>query len=160
MVATISHTAVPRRPVPMPAAPQPMLATLMAEPFDHPDWIFEPKFDGLRIVARFDGKQLTLLSRNGKPQNAEFPDIADALRASLHRPGIVDGEVVCFDANGQSSFRLLQQRFHLKDPAEIRERAQRYPAFIYLFDLLYLDGEDVTGLPLAERKQLLHEAVR
>ena len=72
----------------------------------------------------------------------------------------MDGEVVCFDAEGRTSFRALQQRFHLIDPAEIRARAERYPAYVFLFDLLWLDGRDLTGKPLSERKGLLREAVR
>jgi bifunctional non-homologous end joining protein LigD len=144
----------------MPEAPGTMLCTLLAEPFDHPNWIFEPKYDGLRILARFDGRDLTLLSRHGDPQNVQFPDIVAALRATLDRPAIVDGEIVCFDAHGKTSFRELQQRFHLKDAAEINARMVRYPASICLFDLLYLDGRDVRQLPLLERKGLLREAVR
>jgi bifunctional non-homologous end joining protein LigD len=141
------------------ALSRPMLATLVAEPFDHPDWIFEPKYDGLRILGRFDGRTLTLLSRNDQSQNVAFPDIVEALRKSLTRPAVVDGEVVCFDEAGQTSFRTLQQRFHLKDAAEIRVRAAKYPAYLYLFDLLAWDGRDLTGLPLAERKKLLRRAV-
>src|SRR5437867_1745000 len=99
----------------LPAVPAPMLATLVDAPFDHPDWIFEPKFDGLRVLGRFDGRHLTLLSRNGKPQEFQFPDVAAALRAALKQPAIVDGEVVCFDDRGRTSFRALQQRFHLTD---------------------------------------------
>jgi ATP-dependent DNA ligase len=60
-----------------------MAATLVDQPFDHPDWIFEPKFDGLRVLVRFDGRQLTLISRNDKPQDAMFPDVAEALRDAL-----------------------------------------------------------------------------
>ena len=91
-----------------------MLCTLVAEPFDNPDWIFEPKYDGLRVLGRFDGKDVVLLSRNNQPQNFQFPEVAEALRDSLRRPAVVDGEVVCFDEHGRSSFRALQQRFHLK----------------------------------------------
>src|SRR5262245_16187295 len=109
-------------PSPLPAAPAPMLATLIGEPFDHPDWCFEPKFDGLRILARSDGKGITLLSRNHKPQDFQFPEIAGALSAALSKPAIVDGEVVCLDEAGNSSFRLLQQRLHLKRAGEVRAR--------------------------------------
>ncbi len=143
----------------MPPAPAPMLCTLVDRAFDSPDWIFEPKFDGLRILARFDGRDVTLLSRNNKPQELRFPEIAEAIRASLDRPAIVDGEVVCFDEKGHTSFRELQQRFHLDDPAEIRRRMERHPAFMYVFDILYLDGHDLTGLPLEARKDWLDRAV-
>ena len=109
-------------PSPMSLFPTPMLATLIAEPFDNPAWIFEPKFDGLRILGRFDGKNITLLSRNNKTQNFQFPEIVDALSISLGMPAIVDGEVVCLDESGHSSFRLLQQRFHLESASEVQAR--------------------------------------
>src|SRR5438876_9460864 len=83
-------------PAAMPTAPLPMLCTLAAEPFDNPAWIFEPKYDGLHVLGRFDGRELTLLSRNQAAQNFQFPDIVDALRDSLKRPIIVDGEIVSF----------------------------------------------------------------
>jgi bifunctional non-homologous end joining protein LigD len=139
---------------------QPMAATLVDRPFDHAGWIFEPKFDGLRVLVQYDGRRLTLLSRNDKPQEAMFPDVADALRTALPKPAVLDGEVVCFDDRGRTSFRALQQRFHLQDPGEIRARAGRFPASIFLFDLLWLDGRDLTGEPLSERKTLLHRAVK
>src|SRR3954469_25875910 len=112
----------------LPDAPAPMLASLAAEPFDHPDWISEPKYDGLRVLARFDGEELTLISRNGKAQNFQFPEVADGLRDAIDRPAVLDGEIVCFDDRGRSSFRALQQRFHLLDAGEVRERAATYPA--------------------------------
>src|SRR4051794_12498209 len=75
-------------PSPLPEAAGLMLCTLVAEPFDHPAWLFEPKYDGLRVLGRFDGHDLTLLSRNDQPQNLLFPEIATALRASLTRPAL------------------------------------------------------------------------
>src|SRR5947209_6546718 len=117
----------------------PMAATLVDRPFDHPDWVFEPKFDGLRVQVRFDGRAVALLSRNDKPQEGMFPDVAAALRAGLKKPAVLDGEVVCFDDAGKTSFRALQQRFHLLDPEEIAVRAERFPASVFLFDLLWLD---------------------
>ena len=159
MAGRLPKQKSPDRPPLIPPFYRPMAATLVDAPFDHPDWIFEPKFDGLRVLARFDGSQVTLLSRNDKPQERMFPDVASALREALPRPAVVDGEIVCFDAEGRTSFRALQQRFHLIDPAEIRTRAERFPAFVFLFDLLWLDGRDLTGEPLAARKRVLREAV-
>jgi DNA ligase D-like protein (predicted ligase) len=137
-----------------------MLCTLIDAPFDDPKWLFEPKLDGLRVLACFDGRALRMISRNGKPQDRLFPEIAEGLRASLTQPAIVDGEVVCFDEDGRTSFRALQQRFHLASAVEIARRQRQHPASIYLFDLLYIDRYDVTGLPLSERKALLQKAVR
>jgi bifunctional non-homologous end joining protein LigD len=143
----------------MPDAPAPMLCTLIDAAFDNPDWTFEPKFDGLRVLARFDGSDLTLLSRNNKPQESRFPEIVEGLRQALRSPAIIDGEIVCLDESGKTSFRELQQRFHLDDAAEIRRRMGRHPAYLYVFDVLYFDRSDVTRLPLARRQELLNEAV-
>jgi ATP-dependent DNA ligase len=63
-----------------------MLCTLVADPFDNPDWLFEPQFDGLRALGRFDGEELVRLSRNNQSQNFQLPDVAGAPRASLKRP--------------------------------------------------------------------------
>src|SRR5207245_10749995 len=108
----------------------------------------------LRVLGRFDGHHLDLLSRNGKSQNRPFPDIVESLQAGLSDPCIIDGEIVCLDEKGRTSFRSLQQRFHLENQAEIESRMKRFPAYIYLFDLLYLNGRDITQLRLEERKQL------
>src|SRR5258708_27457842 len=101
------------KPVPLPRLVQPMLCTLISEPFDDPDWIFEPKFDGQRILGRFDGKNVELLSRYGHNDALWFPEILGPLKEGLAKPALVDGEVVCLDEHGNSSFRILQQRFHL-----------------------------------------------
>ena len=147
-------------PAPLPVRPGLMLCSLVKDPFDDPDWIFEPKFDGLRVACIFDGRDLQLISRNGIAQNFQFPDIVDALRPVLALPCILDGEIVCLDEHGRSSFRDLQQRFHLQDTAEVQRRAAEHPAYLYAFDLLYLDRYDITPLPLIERKRLLKNAVR
>jgi bifunctional non-homologous end joining protein LigD len=112
------------------------------------------------VLARFDGRELTLLSRNQALQNFQFPDVVAALRDSLKRPVIVDGEVVCLDEHGRSSFRSLQQRFHLKNAHEVEVRRHQHPAYIYLFDLLYMDSYDLTVLPLKDRRALLRHVVR
>jgi len=137
-----------------------MLATLVGEPPEGDDWIFEPKFDGLRLLASFDGKKLEMISRNAKTQEAFFPDIAAALKKCLRRPSVVDGEVVCIDDQGRTSFRLLQQRFHIQNPLEVAARMKQYPAYYYLFDLLFLNGRDLTEEPLEVRKRLLKTAVK
>ncbi len=144
---------------PMSERPGPMLCTLVDAAFDDPDWTFEPKFDGLRIIAHFDGHEVTLLSRNEKSQGLRFPEIVAGLRESLQHPSIVDGEIVCLDGQGRASFRSVQQRFHVDDPGEIRRSMEQYPAYIYLFDILDLDGQDVSKLPLSRRRELLEGEV-
>jgi bifunctional non-homologous end joining protein LigD len=137
-----------------------MLCTLVAEPFDDPKWSFEPKFDGQRILGRFDGQHVELISRNGHNDALWFPEIVSALQASLTRPALVDGEIVSLAPHGQSSFRRLQQRFHLNNPRDVARRAEQFPACLYLFDLLYSDRYDLTALPLRERKDLLRDAIQ
>lgn len=147
------------KPSPFPTHVKPMLVTLVEKAFDDPNWIFENKLDGLRVICRFDGRRLTLLSRNDLPQEASFPEIVTGLRKVLKKPAILDGEIVCFDEHGQASFRKLQQRFHLSNPTIVKQRAKLYPAFIYLFDILYFDRYDVRDLPLKDRKRLLRQAI-
>ena len=123
----------------------PMKAKLV----DHPpagDWLFELKWDGYRAIGIREGDAAILLSRNNKDLTGKFPEIASALRALKSRRAIVDGEIVALDSKGRSSFQLLQDY-------QMHER--RPPLAYYIFDLLSLDGHDLTGLPLAERKERL-----
>jgi bifunctional non-homologous end joining protein LigD len=144
----------------MPAKPELMLCTLVQQPFDKANWIFEPKLDGLRVLCIFDGRDWRLVSRNGKLQNAFFPEIVQGLARSVRKRVILDGEIVSLDEHGRSSFRLLQQRFHVTNAAVVQFRMKRFPAVVYLFDVLYHDRSDVRGLELGERKKLLKKAIR
>src|SRR5438874_9061360 len=97
------------------------LCTLIDEPFDDPRWIFEPKLDGLRVLVWFDGQEVRLISRNDKEQGRAFPEIVEGLQKALLGGGatVLDGEVVCLDERGISSFPMIQQRFHIENPAEV-----------------------------------------
>ena len=139
---------------------KPMLLTLIAKAFDDPNWIFEPKYDGLRVLARVNGRTASLISRNNKSQNLQFPEIEAALLCAVEHSAVLDGEIVCLDDHGRSTFRKLQQRFHVLDPREIQRRARQFPVCLYLFDVLYWDGFELTSLPLEHRKQILSKAVR
>ncbi|WP_158895373.1 non-homologous end-joining DNA ligase [Amycolatopsis anabasis] len=132
-----------------------MLATLTEDRFSSADWIYERKLDGVRAICARDGDELNMWSRNRKPLEATYPEIAEALREQDGPRFVVDGEIVAFDG-AQTSFAKLQPRFGLTDPERIA--ATGVEVFVYLFDLLWYDGHDVTGLPLRQRKQLLREA--
>lgn len=121
----------------------PMLATLIDAPFDDPDWVFEVKWDGFRIVARVEGGKPILYSRGGKDVTANYPQVAKALEKIRHDVAI-DGELVALDEKGRSRFQLLQNALR----AKVR---LQYCAF----DLLFLDGKDLRALPLLERKRML-----
>jgi bifunctional non-homologous end joining protein LigD len=119
----------------------PMRLLRIPEPFDHADWIFEPKLDGFRALAHIEGHRCTLISRNGHifkswPQLAE--EIAHSIRTSN---AVIDGEIACLEADGRSNFRNLLFR-------------REWPHFV-AFDLLAVGGEDLRPFPLIERKRCL-----
>jgi bifunctional non-homologous end joining protein LigD len=126
---------------------EPMKAVLTDERFSDPDWIFERKLDGIRCLAFKRDGEVRLRSRNDLSLNGRFPEIAEALKDDGAADVVLDGEVVAFDG-AQTSFARLQQR---------GERPAR--VFYYVFDILRLDGEDVTDEPLRARKALLRRAV-
>src|SRR5438067_4216478 len=159
--AMVSRTVAQEAPTsPMPRHPSLMKCALVDAAFDKKGWIFEPKFDGLRVVCIFDGDEWTLLSRNDKPQNFQFPEIVAGLKRSVHKPAVFDGEIVCLNEYGKSSFRLLQQRFHLTVESIVKARMAKFPADLYLFDNLYFDKFDLRMLGLTERKRALKQAVK
>jgi DNA ligase D-like protein (predicted ligase) len=121
-----------------------MKAVLTDERFSDPDWIFERKLDGVRCIAIRNGGRVRMLSRNDLSLNDRYPGVAAALEAEPRTRFAVDGEVVAFE-DGQTSFARLA-----KPGAAI---------FFYVFDVLWLDGDDVRARPLRERKALLREAL-
>ncbi len=126
---------------------KPMLATLVGEPFHAPGWVYEEKYDGIRILAEKDGKRVRLVTRNDIDRTADFPEVAAAL-ARLPAPTLVlDGEVVVFDAAGVSRFGLFGAD------------ARRKPMYV-VFDVLRARGRDVRALPLADRRAILEREVR
>ena len=131
---------------------EPELATLTADRFSDPAWIFERKFDGERCLAFRAGQQLRLMTRSQQQVTSTYPEIADALRAQEGSDFIVDGEVVAFDGD-KTSFSRLQRRLGVRDPGPAL-RAE-VPVYLYVFDVLWADGRDVRPLPLRERKRLL-----
>jgi bifunctional non-homologous end joining protein LigD len=135
---------------------EPMAATLTEERFSDPDWIFERKLDGVRVLAFRRGEGVRLYSRTRKPQDLAYPEIAEALQAQDADDLVVDGEVVAFEGR-QTSFARLQGRLGLRDPD--RARRTGIAVYLYLFDLVHLDGHDVSRLPLRTRKSLLRRAV-
>ncbi len=133
----------------MPRHPDAMKATLTNEVFDDPGWIVERKLDGYRCLAFRDGGAVTLESRNGLSLNGRYPEIAAALEDDPCRRFVIDGEIVGF-TNGRATFEALQRRGH--------DRAVKL-AF-YVFDVLWLNGEDLRARPLGERKATLKAALR
>jgi bifunctional non-homologous end joining protein LigD len=127
----------------LPKPVQPMLATLTDAPFDDADWVFETKWDRFRLVATIEKRSVTLYSRNGQIVSENYVPIAKALEKVRH-DCVIDGELVAFDAQGNSHFQLLQNA--LRTTTNLH---------YCVFDLMALDGKDMRGLPLVERKQQL-----
>ena len=136
---------------------EPMLAVLTDDRFSDPDWIFERKLDGERILAFRDGDRVRLMTRNRNDVTATYPELSDAIAAQPERDFVADGEVVAFDGK-LTSFSRLQGRMQIDDRA--RARASGIAVHFYLFDLLHLDGHDLTSLPLRRRKSILSRALR
>jgi bifunctional non-homologous end joining protein LigD len=127
---------------------RPMLATLIDAPFDDRAWVFETKWDGFRVIAHIDHGKVNLYSRGGKNLTKVYPGIAKAL-ATIRHHAVIDGELVALDEKGRPSFQLLQEA--RKSPARLR---------YCVFDLMYLDGQDLRRLSLLERKAKLHRVLR
>jgi bifunctional non-homologous end joining protein LigD len=131
----------------LPKPLQPMLATLTDAPFDDPDWVFESKWDGFRMVAVIKRGRVTLYSRNGQIVSENYKPVAKALEKVEH-DAVIDGELVAIDGKGISRFQLLQNA--LRTTARLR---------YCVFDLMEVDGEDLRRLPLLERKGRLKPIV-
>jgi len=127
---------------------EPMKPRLVEQPPTAGDWLYELKFDGIRLLAIKHGKKVELISRNRNDLSARFAELLESLAALPAREFVIDGEVVAVDDDGRSSFQLLQAR-------EMEHRNS--PIYFYVFDLLQLDGKDLTKLPLHERKSLLEK---
>jgi bifunctional non-homologous end joining protein LigD len=124
---------------------QPMLATLVAEPFDKPGWVYEEKYDGDRMLAYKEGARVLLLSRNSKDNTGRFPKVAAAIAKLRPTTLLLDGEVVVFDGKHVSRFQLLQQN-------------RGEPTYA-VFDCLFAGGKDLRREPLSVRRAALQQIV-
>jgi bifunctional non-homologous end joining protein LigD len=138
------------------AAYEPMKAVLSDEPFSDPGWIFERKLDGVRCLAHKDDGEVRLVSRTGRLMNNSYPELVEALERERCEDFVADGEIVAFEG-AVTSFARLQGRIQVSSPEAARR--SRIAVFLYLFDLLRLDGENLRELPLRERKARLRRAL-
>ena len=142
---------------PMPEFVAPMLAKLSTLPPDESQWAFEVKWDGVRAIAHSEPGQLRLLSRNGNDVTAAYPELRALNRALGSHRALLDGEIVAFDRAGRPSFQQLQLRMHLRGEAAVRRQAEGAPVTYMIFDLLWLDGHSLMGLPYSERRARLEQ---
>ncbi len=124
------------------------------------EWSHEVKWDGVRILAEVTDGQVRLWSRNANDVTVAWPDVAlphEALVPGSTRPRdlLVDGEIIALNERGLPDFRVLQDRMHVRRASTATRLAAGLPATYMVFDLLRVDGEDLTGLPLSERRARL-----
>ena len=129
----------------MPENVYPMLATLADEPFNNDEWLFEIKWDGYRAVTYLKDGEAKLLSRNQSAFTQKYFPVTEALQ-SLDFNAVLDGEIIAIDENNLANFQLLQN--WQNTPAQLQ---------LFVFDILWLDGYDVTAIPLIHRKDLLRK---
>jgi bifunctional non-homologous end joining protein LigD len=122
-----------------------MLATLVPRPFHKPNWVYEEKYDGIRILAYKEGNKLSLITRNDTDRVGDFPNLAAAIRHLNYSTLLLDGEVVVFDQENVSRFQLLQQR----------SGEAKYA----VFDCLFANGRDLRAEPLSVRRKSLRNAI-
>jgi bifunctional non-homologous end joining protein LigD len=144
---------------PMPAKLAPMLAEIGDPPFGRPDWMWEPKLDGYRVLAFIDDDGVRLRSRRGLELAPQFPQLVSELRKQAVRGVILDGELVAFDGAGRPSFGALQDRAQLKTEREIAAADHSIPVVFYCFDMPYFAGIDLTRSPYRDRRRYLAQCL-
>ena len=126
----------------------PQLATLTDKPPTGDAWLHELKFDGYRLLCHVEGRQIRFWTRNRKDWTAKFTGVGKAVKALPLKSAILDGEIVALDPEGRASFQRLQQSINKGGGSGL---------IFHVFDLIYIDGYDLTRCPLRERKRVLEE---
>jgi bifunctional non-homologous end joining protein LigD len=153
MIHRIDPPAEERDPFPEDVVP--MLARLAELPAKGEGWASEVKWDGVRAIAYCRPGRLRLQSRNLNDITGQYPEVRRLSRQIGALDAVLDGELVAFDENGSPSFERLQQRIHQTSESVVRRRMKSHPITYVLFDLLYLDGHDLTAEPYSRRRKLL-----
>jgi bifunctional non-homologous end joining protein LigD len=145
---------------PLPTTITPMLATLAAEPPQGTGWVHEIKWDGVRALCFVERGNVSALGRKGTPITAQYPELAQLAACVDAETAVLDGEIAAPDERGRPSFERLQPRIMATGAAKIAQLARSRPVRFFAFDLLYLNGRDLRGLPLEERHRLLVRHVK
>src|SRR5439155_2568228 len=154
---------------PMPRSLRPMLAALADRPFDDPEWLVEPKWDGVRLIGFVRDGAVRYVTRNDNLANDAFPELAVLPRLLKAEEAVVDGEAIVLDPDThRPSFPRILSRINPRHATTAREAERRQPGQLayLLFDLVHLDGRDLSAVPLIDRKRLLgsilaqHQSIR
>jgi bifunctional non-homologous end joining protein LigD len=133
----------------------PMMAALGPMPTG-PDWSYEMKWDGIRVIAEVTSQGCRLWSRNGLDVTGGYPELVRVPSATgLPLPAVLDGEIVTLDKNGAPSFGLLQKRMHVRDPRQVEQLINEVPVSVRVFDLLRVDGRSLLEATYADRRAVL-----
>jgi len=139
---------------------KPMLAQIGSKKdLERKDFIFEPKFDGTRVLIYKDGKKIRIINRRGKDITYRYPELSAIFANIKAEKCILDGELVVLDKKGRPDFNLLQQREQLEEKIIIEARSKINPATIFVFDLLEVDSQNVMKEPLEKRKERLAKII-
>ena len=135
----------------LPAFVQPQLATLVDSVPQGDEWLHEIKFDGYRVLCRIENRRAIFLTREAQDWTRRFGALVEAAQRLPVHQAFLDGEVVALEENGKTNFQLLQNSLKQNNPATL---------VYFVFDLLYLDGWDLTHSPLYDRKKLLKQILK
>lgn len=151
---SFSPALVPGVRASAPVKVEPMLSSATPVPRAG-EWIFEPKLDGIRVIARIEAGVIELRSRNGIDVTRAYPGIVESLKRQPVSSAAFDGEIVAITPEGRPSFELLQRRMNLQDATQIAAAERTIPTVLYVFDVMYLDGFDLCRVALRDRKEIL-----
>lgn len=143
----------------MPKKLEPMLAEIGDQPRSDPQWLYEPKLDGYRVIAFVQDGVVRLQSRRGIDLTTAFPEIVVDLQAQAVDSMILDGEIVALDATGRPSFNALQNRRELKTPAELAAAQRESPVILLCFDVLHFAGLNLRGASYVDRRRYLSQCL-
>lgn len=156
----IALSIAPRPEAPPPPAIGPMLAQLSEQVPAGGGWLYEIKWDGVRAMAHIENGRMRLTGRKGNDISTQYPELASIPETVHARSAILDGEIAVLDAAGRPSFERIQPRIMASGGSAIANLARSRPAVFFAFDLLYLDGRDLRGMKLEDRKKRLVSVVQ
>lgn len=139
---------------------EPMLATPKEKVPDSDKYVYEVKWDGIRVMVTLDEGKVTLRTRNNNDITAQFPELTNGEKSFRGTSGLFDGEIVCLDGEGKPVFKEVIHRMQRRSEGDIERNMKKYPAYCYLFDVLYLDGRAVVNEPMLRRRDWLADAVK
>lgn len=135
---------------------QPMLADLCQKIPSIENHFFEIKWDGIRVIIQKDGENIKLLSKSGRDITEKFPEVVKQVLEFKAQSAVIDGEIVALDTLGIPNFAKIISRLHLTGNSPIEKASQSNKATCYLFDLIYLDGQDLRNMPIEKRRKWLN----